>query len=171
FRSISSGTNLVTAYNFNNRFPGGNNTGDLILPDITGNGFNGTITNFALTGASSNFADEVVFFTPSVSVSSNDPDNTIDGGTEVIFTVAASHVGATPGFQWQKNGADIDGETNSTYSSTTLLNGDEISCLVDPSTVCFAGTSASNSIAMTVNGSTLPLLLAGFTVKESNCSI
>lgn len=169
--SISSGTNLVTAYNFNNRFPGGNNTGDLVLPDITGNGFNGTITNFALTGTNSNFADEVVFFSPSVSVSSNDPDNTIDGGTEVIFTVAASHVGATPGYQWQKNGADIDGETNSTYASTTLLNGDVISCLVDPSSVCFAGTSASNSIAMTVNGSTLPLQLTGFTVKESNCKV
>jgi hypothetical protein len=169
--SISSGTNLVTAYNFNNRFPGGNNTGDLILPDITGNGFNGTITNFALTGASSNFADEVVFFSPSVTVSSNDPDNTIDGGTEVIFTAAASHVGATPSYQWQKNGADIDGETNPTFTSSTLLNGDEITCLVDPSSVCFVGTSPSNTIAITVNGSTLPLLLTGFTARENNCSI
>jgi hypothetical protein len=169
--SISSGTNLETAYNFNNRFPGGNNTGDLVLPDVTGSGFNGTITNFALTGTNSNFADEVVFFTPSAIVSSNDPDNTIDGGTEVIFSVATTHVGATPTYQWLKNGANIDGETGATYTTTTLLDADEISCQVDPSTVCFAGTSASNSIAMTVNGSTLPLLLTGFTVRESNCSI
>lgn len=48
-------TNLIVNYNFNQGIAAGNNTGTTTLPDISGNAFDGTVTNFTLTGATSNW--------------------------------------------------------------------------------------------------------------------
>jgi hypothetical protein len=48
-------TGLVAYYQFNQGMAGGSNTGLTNLPDQSGNGYNGTLTNFALTGTSSNW--------------------------------------------------------------------------------------------------------------------
>lgn len=48
-------TNLVVNYVFNQGIAAGNNTGTTTLNDISGNGFNGTLTNFTLTAATSNW--------------------------------------------------------------------------------------------------------------------
>ncbi len=47
--------NLVANYNFNQGIAGGNNTGTITLNDISGNAFNGTLTNFTLTASTSNW--------------------------------------------------------------------------------------------------------------------
>nr|HMT30220.1 hypothetical protein [Bacteroidia bacterium] len=46
---------LVANYHFNQGVAGGTNTGATSLTDATGNGFTGTLTNFALTGSTSNW--------------------------------------------------------------------------------------------------------------------
>jgi len=46
---------LVAYYQFNEGVAGGNNAGVTNLPDISGNGHNGTLTGFALNGTSSNW--------------------------------------------------------------------------------------------------------------------
>jgi hypothetical protein len=48
---------LLLYYNFNQGTAGGDNSGITTLNDITPNGLNGTLTNFALTGATSNWVD------------------------------------------------------------------------------------------------------------------
>ena len=55
FLEISSGTALLASYHFNQGIAGGNNTGITTLTDATSNNYAGTLTNFALNGASSNF--------------------------------------------------------------------------------------------------------------------
>lgn len=47
--------NLVMNYDFNQGVPAGNNTGVITLPDNSGNSYNGTLTNFTLTGSTSNW--------------------------------------------------------------------------------------------------------------------
>jgi len=47
--------NLVAYYNFNTGTAGGTNTGLTTLTDLSGHGNNGTLTNFALTGGTSNW--------------------------------------------------------------------------------------------------------------------
>lgn len=47
--------NLVLNYVFNQGIAAGNNTGTTTLNDISGNSYNGTLTNFGLTAASSNW--------------------------------------------------------------------------------------------------------------------
>ncbi len=52
----SSETGLVASYSMNQGIPGGNNTRENTLTELKG-AFNGTLQNFTLTGASSNFVD------------------------------------------------------------------------------------------------------------------
>lgn len=48
-------TGLMAYYQFNEGQAGGTNTGISSLPDLSGNAYNGTLTNFALTGTTSNW--------------------------------------------------------------------------------------------------------------------
>ena len=48
---------LAAYYNFNHGVTAGNNSGLRVVPDLKGN-FNGTMTNFALNGATSNFVTQ-----------------------------------------------------------------------------------------------------------------
>ena len=50
-------TGLLVYYNFNQGISGEDNTSETILYDITLNGFNGALTNFSLTGTTSNWLD------------------------------------------------------------------------------------------------------------------
>jgi len=61
-----------------------------------------------------------------VTISSNATNNTICAGTSVTFTATPSGTSATY-YQWRKNGNAISGATNSTYTTSDLVNGDAIS--------------------------------------------
>lgn len=53
--AISSGPGLVAAYHFNQGTANGSNSGVTTLTDASGNNNNGTLTNFGLSGTSSNW--------------------------------------------------------------------------------------------------------------------
>lgn len=52
---VNPESNLVLNYRYNQGIPGGTNTGLTTALDMSGNGLNGTLTNFALSGSSSNW--------------------------------------------------------------------------------------------------------------------
>ncbi len=56
-------TNLVAYYDFNHGTAGGNNAGVTTLSDYSGNANNGTLSNFALTGTTSNWIASTVNIT------------------------------------------------------------------------------------------------------------
>jgi hypothetical protein len=68
-----------------------------------------------------------------VSISSPVPSNTFCPGTNVTFTASTTGI-TNPTYQWYKNSVAIFGETNSTYSTNALSNGDQIYVSV-PTTV------------------------------------
>ena len=77
--------------------------------------------------------------------------NPICSGANVTFTATPVNGGSTPVYQWKKNGVNT-GTNSNTYSTTTLVNGDIISCDITSSLACLATTTASsNNIVMTVN--------------------
>lgn len=87
--------------------------------------------------------------TASVTIAAN-PSDSICAGTAVTFTATPVNGGASPSYEWKKNGIVVG--TNATYTSNTLANGDVIlvemrsnAANVSPTTV------SSNSITITVN--------------------
>jgi gliding motility-associated-like protein len=94
--------------------------------------------------------------TPSVSVSV--PSDTICSGSRIAFTAVALNAGSAPVYQWKINGITV-GSNEPRFESSTLQNGDEVSCLLltDPSFTCVTVSSVlSNTITMTVTAQESP---------------
>jgi hypothetical protein len=87
--------------------------------------------------------------TASVSISAT--VTTICSGTSVTFTATPTNGGTTPTYLWYKNGIST-ASAGSTYTSSTLVNNDVISCVMTSNASCVSGSPAtSNAITMTVN--------------------
>ena len=88
----------------------------------------------------------------SVSIASNDADNTICSGTSVTFTATPTNGGTTPSYQWKVNGTN-DGTNSATFTSTTLANNAVVTCVMTSNaSPCLAGSPAtSNAVTMVVN--------------------
>ena len=79
------------------------------------------------------------------------PSGTICAGTPVTFTATPTNGGATPSYQWKVNGSNV-GTNSSTYSSSTLANGDQVTVNMTSNAACVTGSPAtSNIITMSVN--------------------
>ena len=107
--------------------------------------------------------------TPTISISAS-PGNTICSGTAVTFSSTITNGGTGATYQWKKNGTSIPGATSSTYSSSTLSNGDVITCVLSSSLNCASPMSAtSNSISMTVNATSGPTANVSVSPGSSIC--
>ncbi len=105
--------------------------------------------------------------TPTVSVSVN-PGTTICAGTNSTFTATPSNAGSTPTYQWKKGSSVLTGETNSTYSTTAVANGDSYSVVVTSSSSCSSTpTVTSTPVTMTVN----PVVATSVTITSGTTTI
>ena len=92
---------------------------------------------------------------PSVVI--NASATTICTGTNVTFTPTPTNGGASPFYQWQKNGTAIGGASNSTYSTTTAVTGDVFSVVLTSNATCASPTTATSpGVTMTVNSTLVP---------------
>jgi hypothetical protein len=76
-------TGLVASYHFNEGVANGSNTGITIATDASGNGNDGTLNNFALTGATSNWIGGQV---PTAVLTNDAPATFAIGNTTVTWT-------------------------------------------------------------------------------------
>ena len=104
-----------------------------------------TIDNVQITGCA--------VVVPSVSISAS--SNNICTGTSVTFTATPTNGGSSPSYQWKKNGSNV-GTNSTTYTNSSLVNGDVITCVMTSNASCANPTTAtSNSTTMTVYSSTV----------------
>ena len=87
----------------------------------------------------------------SISIAAS-PAGAICTGTSVTFTASPVNGGSSPTYQWRVNGTGVG--TGASYTSTTLTNGDVVSCVMTSNASCATGSPAtSNSVTMSVNPS------------------
>ena len=86
-----------------------------------------------------------------VSVSIAASANPVCSGTSVTFTATPTNGGA-PSYQWKLNGGNV-GTNSSTYTNSTLVNADQVNCVMTSSlTPCATNNPAtSNTVTMTIN--------------------
>ena len=72
-------------------------------------------------------------------------------GTSVTFTATPTNGGSSPSYQWKVNGGNVGTDSN-TYTTSTLSNGDVVSCVLTSNAPCVATpTVTSNPLTMIVN--------------------
>lgn len=110
-----------------------------------------TITNTVLSNALTMTA--ATPSVPSVTITAN-PGTTLVSGQTVTFTAVPVNGGANPTYQWRKNGINLSGQTNTTYTTNTLISGDVISVKMHSSAFCSTpDTASSNQLTMMVTTS------------------
>ena len=85
--------------------------------------------------------------------------DTVCAGAPTTFTAVYTGGGTAPVFQWRKNGVQ-QASTVSTYTTTTLNNGDYVTCKIFSNSPCaFPTTAFSDTIRMVVNPTYYPAVI------------
>jgi hypothetical protein len=103
--------------------------------------------------------------TPTISITSA-LGNTMCAGTSVTFTSAITNGGSTPTYQWKKNGNNV--ATGSSYTTSSIANGDVITCTLTSNANCRSTSTAnSNSLTMTI----IPLVTPAVSITASDTTV
>ncbi|RLD62156.1 MAG: hypothetical protein DRJ01_06630, partial [Bacteroidetes bacterium] len=127
-----------------------NGSGNSVTVDFASSATNGTLSVTASNACGTSAPREIAITVnplPVVSISSDDADNTICTGTQVNFTANSSSGPSITDYNFHINGSSVQDEAASTYSSTTLAQGDKVSVIAMTAAGC---TSTSNEITMSV---------------------
>lgn len=89
---------------------------------------------------------------PAVAIAITAGSNPSNAGASVTFTATPTNGGAAPSYQWKVNGTNA-GTNSPTFTTTTLTNGQIVTCVMTSNATCAVPASAtSNAITMTING-------------------
>ena len=115
------------------------------------------------TPATSNTITMTVNANLPVSVTIAASANPVCSGSSVTFTATPINGGTAPTYQWKLNGSNV-GTNSSTYTNSSLANGNTVSCVLTSNATCTTGNPAtSNTVTMTVN----PVLPVSVTISAS----
>ncbi len=128
--------------------------GDIITCEITSNAVCTSTSTATSNSVTITVTPQV---TPTVVIAAS--ATSICAGTSVTFTATPSNGGTSPTYQWKLNGANV-GTNNSSYTNTSLANGDIITCEITSNAVCTStSTATSNSVTITVTPQVTPTVV------------
>ncbi len=92
--------------------------------------------------------------TPTIFISSSQ-GTSICVGQEVVYSASINNGGTSPTYQWKRNGNIVG--TSPTYTSSSIINGDVITCELTSNASCASvNVVVSNSLNMVVNSFATP---------------
>ncbi|MBL0343127.1 MAG: hypothetical protein IPP71_21025 [Bacteroidetes bacterium] len=153
--ATNGGTNPIYQWQVNGAFTGATGPTYAIASLSDGDQVSAVLTSSltCLTTGTANSNVITVAVNPILPVSSLisiSPSNQFCTGTLVTFTGTVVNGGTNPSYQWQVNGANAGGNSN-TFSASTLNDGDRIRVIVTSNLNCVSPvTAASNIIIVSV---------------------
>jgi gliding motility-associated-like protein len=179
--ATNTGGGVVT-YNFKVNGVTVQNTNSNILTSSTLLNGNTIKCDISITGgacisatiASSNTIIMVVntILTPTVSIASN-PSTAICAGTSVTFTATVGNVGSgVVAYNFKVNGISVQNGSSNIYTSTTLVNADNVKCdiTITGGNCLAANIATSTAIVMVVNPVVTPLVLLTSNASGTVCT-
>ncbi|TAF98378.1 MAG: hypothetical protein EAZ47_00450, partial [Bacteroidetes bacterium] len=142
-------TGLVAYYNFNQGNPGGTNTGLTTLVDATSNAINGTLSGFALTGATSNWITSTVFGTLSNNADLSNLTTTAGNLTPSFAAATSAYTASVANATTSVTVTPTRAEANATIQ--VRVNGGSYSSITSG--------SASGALALNVGSNTIDILV------------
>jgi gliding motility-associated-like protein len=88
--------------------------------------------------------------TPSVTITST--STSICNGGSITFNATPTNGGSAPTYQWMINGVNVTGQTASTFSTSTLANGNTVSVMMTGNDPCASPVTTVQSQPITING-------------------
>ena len=99
---------------------------------------------------------------PAVSVALTSGTNPECAGASATFTATPTNGGTTPTYQWKVNGVNVG--TGLTFTTTTLTNGQIVTCVMTSNANCASPTTGtSNAVTMVVNSNVAPTVSIALT--------
>ncbi len=127
--------------------------GDTVTVTMTSNAACAANTTAVSNTLAPNITPSVI---PGVSINSVPPIN-ICRGTAITFTTTSNGTGATPSYQWFKNGVVIPGATGTTHTDATLNNADTLTIQMTTSALCpTMPVATSNKVGVRVDDPVTP---------------
>ncbi|HRG58856.1 MAG TPA: hypothetical protein PK323_07830, partial [Bacteroidia bacterium] len=140
--------------------------GDVITCDLTSNAACRTVNTVTSAGVTISINSVV---TPTISIVATPPGGICDG-TSVTFNANISNGGSNPTYQWKLNGSNV-GTNTSSYTNTSLVNGDIVACVLTSDATCATPTIVnSNNITMTVGAILVPSVTISASPSTNICS-
>jgi Tfp pilus assembly major pilin PilA len=104
---------------------------------------------------------------PTVAIALTSGTNPTCSGSSVTFTATPTNGGTAPAYQWQVNGVNA-GTNAPTFTTTTLTNGQIVTCILSSNASCVSPlTATSSGITMTVNASLVPAVAIAITAGSN----
>ena len=99
------------------------------------------------------------------------PSTSVCTGASVTYTAITTNSGSMAVYTWKVNGVTVAQGKDTFYTSTTIANGDVVSCTLNTNNVCqVTNVINSNTITMTVNA-TVSVPVNAITGNTGICSI
>jgi PKD repeat protein len=110
--------------------------------------------------------------TPAVTILQTAGTNSMCVGSSASFSASAVNGGSTPAYQWKVNGTNA-GTNSSVFTTSSLTNGQAVTCILTSNASCVTTSTASSSaITMTVNscstGTAVTTVPCGLTISNLN---
>jgi uncharacterized protein (TIGR02145 family) len=106
-------------------------------------------------------SSQSIFIAPFVTITSS-ASGAVSAGTSVTFTATTYNFSGTPTYQWYKNSVAINGETNASYTTSTLAHGDQIYVI--------ASAVTSNSLNANITASAIVSVLGDGCINKTTLS-
>jgi hypothetical protein len=106
-------------------------------------------------------SSQSIFIGPFVTITSS-ASGAVSAGTSVTFTATTYNFSGTPTYQWYKNIVAINGETNASYTTSTLAHGDQIYVI--------ASAVTSNSLNANITASAVVSVLGDGCINKTTLS-
>jgi len=169
-------TNTPTSWSWS--FPGGTPSSSTAQnPTVvynTAGTYNAILTAANASGSNtmtiSNYVTINPIVPPTVNITSV-PAGSACEGKNIVFTAHPTTGGTNPSYQWMVDGINV-GTNSSTYSTTTLTDGQTVTCVMTSNSACAnPATATSNALTMTIKPNPpIPVITAAGTLLTSSAT-